>query len=122
MPEDRIRLHTILVYGNHGVTEAERSVGRPFEIDVELVLDLSTAGDTDDLGATADYGAICQAVRRANEAGPYRLLEAFATRIAKDILSGFPVRTVTIRVRKPHPPVGVLVEAAEVEITRSAPL
>lgn len=119
MAEDTIRLHNITVYGCHGVTEEERAVGRPFEIDIELACDLSAAGDTDDLGATIDYAAVCQSVRRVNDAGPYMLLEAFAARIANDILASFSVRQVTVRVRKPYPPVGALVEAAEVEITRS---
>jgi len=119
MSADRIRLHNITVYGCHGVTEAERAVERPFQVDVELVTDLSTAGTTDDLGATVDYAAVCEMVGRANEAGPYHLLEAFAERIAKNLLGHLPVSTVTVRVRKPHPPVGMLVEAAEVEITRT---
>ena len=119
MPEDKIRLRNITVYGHHGVAEAERAVGRPFEVDVELALDLTAAGESDDLGATVDYGAVSQLVHRINAAGPYLLLEAFATRIAKEILAGFPVRQVTVRVRKPRPPVDILVEAAEVEITRS---
>jgi dihydroneopterin aldolase len=119
VPEDRIRLRNITVYGRHGVTEEERAVGRPFEIDIELACDLSCAGETDDLGTTIDYAAICQTVHRVNEAGPYMLLEAFAARMANDILVSFAVDQVTVRVRKPHPPVGVLVEAAEVEITRS---
>jgi dihydroneopterin aldolase len=119
MPSDKIRLLNITLYGCHGVTEAERAVGRPFQVDVEVAADLSTAGATDDLGATVDYAVVCELVRRANEAGPYRLLEAFAEQIAKSILGHLPVSEVTVRVRKPHPPVGLLVEVAEVEITRS---
>jgi dihydroneopterin aldolase len=119
MTEDRIRLHNITLYGRHGVSEEERAIGRPFEVDVELACDLSSAGETDDLGTTIDYAAVCQTVHRVNAAGPYMLLEAFAARIANDILASFAVRQVTVRVRKPHPPVGALVESAEVEITRS---
>jgi dihydroneopterin aldolase len=118
--EDRIRLHNISLYGCHGVSAAEQQVGRPFEVDVELVLDLGAAAETDDLGATVDYAAICEVVRTVHEAGPYRLLEAMAGRIAKEIVGSFPVQEVTVRVRKPHPPVGGVVGAAEVEITRSA--
>lgn len=120
MADDTIRLLDITVYGCHGVTEAERAVGRIFHVDVELRLDLSAAGETDDLGATVDYAAVCDTVRQVNEAGPYLLLEAFASRIAKEIIVRFPVRETTVRVRKPHPPVGTVVGAAEVEITRIA--
>lgn len=119
MTRDWIRLHDITVYGRHGVCAAEQEIGRPFEVDVEMALDLTAAGDSDDVGATVDYGAVCDLVRQVNEAGPYRLLEAFAARIAKGILSGFPVSEVRVRVRKPHPPVGLLVGASEVEIRRT---
>ena len=120
MARDWVRMHNIKLYGRHGVSAAEREIGRPFEVDVELAADLAQAGETDDLGATVDYNAVCETVRQAHEAGPYRLLEAFAERIAKDILDRFAVSEVTIRVRKPNPPVGSLVEAAEVEITRQS--
>ena len=120
MAQDKIRLHGITLYGCHGVSPAERQVGRPFEVDVELTLDLSQAAETDDLGVTVDYAAICKVVQSVHEAGPHRLLEAFAGQIAKQILEGFPVHQVTVRVRKPHPPVGALAGAAEVEITRAA--
>jgi len=120
MSRDRIRLSRISLYGCHGVTPAEREVGRPFEVDVELVLDLSAAADTDDLGATVDYAAVCDVVQRIHDAGPHLLLEAMAGRMAKEILGAFPIDEVTVRVRKPHPPVGSVVGAAEVEITRQA--
>ena len=120
MAKDKLRLHNISLYGCHGVTEAERQVGRPFEVDVELILDLSAAAQTDDLGAAVDYVEICDLVRSAHEAGPYRLLEALAGRIAKDVLDRFPAEEVTVRVRKPHPPAGSVIGAAEVEVTRPA--
>jgi dihydroneopterin aldolase len=120
MARDRIRVLNIALYGRHGVTEAEREVGRPFGVDAEMAVDASAAAESDDLGTTVDYGAVCEVVRGVHEAGPHRLLEAMAGRIAKEIVERFPVAEVTVRVRKPHPPVGVIVGAAEVEVTRSA--
>ena len=119
MAQDKIRVQGMILYGHHGVTDAEQAVGRTFEVDVELVLDLSTAAEKDDLSATVDYAVVCELVRRVNEAGPYRLLEAFAHRIAEQILLQFPVETVTVRVRKPHPPVGSAVGTVEIELTRA---
>lgn len=116
---DALGLRSIVVYGSHGVSEAERAVGRPFEVDVELALDLTEAGARDDLAATVDYAALAEIVRRVNEGGPYRLLETFAARIADQVLARFPVAEVRVRVRKPNPPVGSVVGAAEVEITRA---
>ena len=47
---DRILLENIRLEGRHGVHEEERAAPQPFEIDVELVLDLQPAGRADDLG------------------------------------------------------------------------
>ncbi len=121
MTGDCVRILNMLVYGQHGVSAEEQAVGRPFEIDVEMTLDLARAGEHDDLGATVDYGQVCRLIAEVNEGGPYRLLEAFAERIAKEVLTRFAVDEITVRVRKPHPPVGLLVEAAEVEIVRTNP-
>jgi dihydroneopterin aldolase len=119
MASDWIRLTDIALYGCHGVTPAERQVGRLFEVEVELKLDLGTAAETDDLRTTVDYVAVYEIVQRVHEAGPYQLLEAMAGRIANQIIAAFPVDEVTVRVRKPHPPVGGLVGAAEIEIRRN---
>ncbi len=117
---DYIRIAGLEVFGHHGVTAEEQAVGRAFSIDVEVRCDLREAGARDELTATVDYGAICQLVAEVNETGPYRLLEAFAERIAKEVLARFTVQDVTVRVRKPHPPVGLVVQATEVEITRGS--
>jgi len=119
MANDWIRLTDIALYGCHGVTQAERQVGRLFEVDVELRLDLAAAAETDDLGSTVDYLAVCEIARRVHEAGPYHLLEALGGRIANEVMSAFPVEEVIVRVRKPHPPVGGIVGEAEVEIVRN---
>ncbi len=120
---DRVRLLNILIYGRHGVSQEEQAAGRPFEVDVELRLNLAAASTTDDLAATVDYSQVCALAQTVSDAGPYRLIETFASRIAEEVLLKFPVTEVTVRVRKPHPAVGMLVGAAEVEITRrrSAP-
>ena len=119
MALDTVSLLNLVVYGYHGVSAEERVVSRPFEVDVEMRLDLRRAGESDDLDATVNYAEVGELVKQVNESGPFQLLEAFADRIAKQILSRYPVAEVTIRGRKPHPPVGLLVAAAQVEITRA---
>ena len=50
---------------------------------------------------------------------PCLLLEAVAERVAQGLLASFPLESVTVRVRKPSVPLGGVVAAAEVEITRA---
>ena len=55
---DRIRIEGMVFEGTHGVHEHEQRTPQPFEIDLELVLDLVPAGRTDDLDLTIDYSAV----------------------------------------------------------------
>jgi dihydroneopterin aldolase len=118
MASDKLSLLNLTVYGHHGVTAEEQAVGRPFQVDVEMRLDLRQAAESDDLTATVNYAEVAALVSQVNASGPFRLLETFADRIAKQVMAAWPVEEVIVRVRKPHPPVGLLVKAAQVEITR----
>jgi dihydroneopterin aldolase len=116
---DHLRLINMTFYGRHGVHAHERELGRTISVDVDLTLDLSAAGRSDDLAAGVDYSAVYAAVKEAEAAGPYHLLEALAEAIAGRLLQGFPeVEEVLVRARKREPSVGGWVESAEVEIVR----
>ena len=52
---DRIILTNLQLEGVHGVHDWERQAPQPWEVDVELVLDLAAAGRSDDLAATMFY-------------------------------------------------------------------
>ena len=54
---DRIVLHNIQLEGRHGYYDHELATPQPFEVDVELLLNLQPAGIDDDLEKTVDYGA-----------------------------------------------------------------
>ena len=69
--------------GVHGVLPEEQSRPQPFEVDVELEVDLEAAGESDDLDDTVDYSAVAEAVSRVVASERYQLLERLATRIAE---------------------------------------
>src|ERR687893_2894426 len=56
--EDRILLEGMVFHGRHGTLPAERELGQPFVVDLELRLDLRPAGLSDDLARTVDYGEV----------------------------------------------------------------
>jgi dihydroneopterin aldolase len=87
-------------------------------VDVELVLGLAPAGTSDDLAKTVDYGHVYEVVRRNVESASYRLLEAMAEAISREILDAFPVDEVAVRVRKPAVQLGGPLDYAGVEIRR----
>ena len=120
MTEDRIVLQGMLFYGHHGTLPAERELGQPFVVDVELHCDLRAAGVADDLDRTVDYGAVYRQVRAVVEGPPAGLTEAVAERIAAAILAEHGrVEAVRVRVAKPQVRLdgGVLAGSA-VEIVR----
>jgi dihydroneopterin aldolase len=116
---DRIVLSAMVFQGRHGVLEVEQRDAQPFEVDLEMALDLRPAGLDDDLEQTIDYAVAFEVVRRIVESTSYRLIEALAEAIAHEVLARFPTaREVTVRVRKPRVPIDGVLAWAGVEIVR----
>jgi dihydroneopterin aldolase len=120
---DRIALANMRFEGRHGVLDEERESTQPFEVDVELSLDLAPAGMSDDLRRTVDYREVFAIVRDTIEGPSRRLIESLAETIAARLLTGFAgagVAQVVVRVRKPKVNLPGSLDAASVEITRRA--
>ena len=92
---DRIVLSWMRFDGRHGVSDEERAEPQPFEVDVELYLDLQPAGIDDDLQKTVDYSQVFELCRDLVEATNFRLLETIAEGIAHEILVAHPVTRVS---------------------------
>jgi dihydroneopterin aldolase len=106
-------------HGRHGYYEHEQLEPQPFEVDVELRLNLQPAGVEDQLERTVDYGRVYEVARNVVESTTYRLLEAIAEAISHEILATFPaVDEVGVRVRKPAVVLGGPLAWAGVEIWR----
>ena len=104
--------------GRHGYYDHEMRMQQPFEVDVELVMNLQPAGIDDDLEQTVDYARVYEVTRQIVESTSFRLLEAIAEAISHEILSEFPVAEVGVRVRKPAVQLGGPLDHAGVEIWR----
>jgi dihydroneopterin aldolase len=118
---DRIIVDGMRFHGTHGVYEHEQVTPQPFEVDVELALNLQPAGLSDDLERTIDYSRVFDTCRQIVESTRYNLVEALAEAIAHEILAGFPADEVTVRVRKPAVDLGGPYRAVGVEIRRRRP-
>jgi dihydroneopterin aldolase len=116
--DDRIVLSNMRFNGRHGLYDEERAVVQPFEVDVELAVDLRSAGESDDLEQSVDYGPVYATVRRIVETESFRLLEAIAEAIGQALLADRRVTEVIVRVRKPNVRLGGPLDHAGVEITR----
>lgn len=93
----------MVFHGRHGVLPAERDLGQPFVVDIELRLDLRPAGNSDDLALTVDYGDLHHQAREIVEGKPFNLIETVAESISSMVLETYPsVEAVRVRVSKPH--------------------
>ena len=118
---DRIVLTNMRFEGTHGVLEEEHLAPQPFEVDVELHLDLAPAGQTDDLSKTADYRQAFEICRDTIEGPSCRLIETLTEKIAAGLLAAYEqvaVSEVVVRIRKPAVMLPGDLDSAAVEITR----
>jgi dihydroneopterin aldolase len=106
-------------YGYHGETEAERALGNRFHVDVEIRMDLSVAGRSDDIADTLDYSHAFALVRTVVEDQQYSLIEAIAARIAESLLTQAGIDSVKVRVGK-QPPIAGAIDRCSVIIERFA--
>ena len=115
---DLIELRGLRVSALCGALPEERERAQPFEVDLDLAVDLGPAGRTDALGDTVDYGAVCRDGAAAMLGEQFTLMEAMAQRIAEVVLAAGPVQFVDVTVRKLRPPVPQQLETSGVRIRR----
>ena len=112
-----VRLVNAVFYAHHGVMPEEHRVGRRFEVDIALDVDVRAAAAADDLALTVDYERLYHIARRVVTEQRVYLIERLAHLIAAEALDAFPAATAAaVTVRKPDPPVGGTVAHAEVTV------
>lgn len=102
---DKIFVKDLSFFAYHGVFDHEKENGQTFILNLVLEMDLSSAGKTDDLERTANYGIVYDIVKDVTVNQRFDLIEALAEAISRRVLDAFPrVAAVTVRVDKPMAP------------------
>ena len=114
---DQIIIRDLHLACRVGVTDAERATPQPIVAQLALQVDLTTAGNSDQLNDTVDYEQLTRRLLALAAEEPYALLERLATRISTVCLDFSRVTAVTVRLDKPSALRGAAAAAA-VEITR----
>jgi dihydroneopterin aldolase len=104
---DSIAITGIEVFAYHGVLASEKENGQLFLVDVELSVDLASAGASDDLAETIDYGLLAQRIHDVVASERWDLIERVATRVAETALDDARVGAVVATVHKPAAPIAV---------------
>jgi len=115
---DKIFFSGMSFYGFHGVYGAEAELGQRFMVDLELSIDLSRAGASDDLHDTVNYAEIFTCVQKVVEGERYNLVERLTTEVARQLLGHFPLVEVKVKVTKPNPPIKGHYEGVAIEMIR----
>ncbi len=112
---DAVFVEGIHLEAEVGVLDAEHGRTQPVLIDVELAIDLSASGISDDLADTANYASVADLVVEIVASKHHELLEHLADRIARGSLElDHRVQAATVTVRKLEPPVAMPVSATGV--------
>ncbi len=116
---DKIILPQMEFMACHGVFAAEKKHPQLFRVRLVMETDLMTAGVSDNLEDTINYGETYQTVKRLVEENCFNLIERLAAEIADMVLENKQVALVTVQVEKAAAEVmpGMVIPAC-VEITR----
>ena len=104
-PRWRVLVRGLRVQAEIGLLPQEQGVTQPLSVDVEVDLDAEVVTT---LADSVDYGGVAEDVRALAAAGPWRLVEHLAQRIAARVLMRPHAQAVTVRVLK----TGLLADAA----------
>ena len=119
MARDHIYVNGLRLMALVGVLPHERDALQPVQIDVDLEVDLSEAGVTDNLDDTANYGEISNAIAEVVRTSSDILLERLAARIADRVLHFDHVEVADVMVTKLRPPIPEDLVSSAVRIVRS---
>jgi len=119
MPPDVLRLRNMRFFAYHGLFPQEGELGQRFEVDLEIHRDFAAAGRSDQVEDTIDYQRVYQLVEEVVTRRRFKLVEALAEHLAQAVGQALAPVRLTVRVRKPHPPVAAHFDGVEVELQRS---
>ena len=108
-----LRVDTVI-----GVWEWERRIRQTLVMHVEMGVDISFAGETDDLSKTVDYKAVNDRVMSFPSKSEFKLVETLAEKISEIILKEFGVRWLKLTISKQGvlddvKDVGIIIERGE---------
>jgi len=116
---DVIEIRGLRALGIIGLNPEELDRAQPFEIDFDVVADLTAAGTSDKLDDTLDYGALVARAEAVVTGERHQLIERVAQRIAETLLADPKAIEVRVTVRKLRPPLANHVETTAVTVHRS---
>ncbi len=116
----KIRINNLKFFTKNGVLKEERVLGQQLEVDVELTMDITKAGKTDDVADTVSYAEVNDQIALRLQRDSFDLIEAVASAILDDIeaVHGGKLQKAMIRIRKYSVPMPGIFDNIEIEMER----
>lgn len=116
--DSTLTLKALQYHAGHGFYEEEREEGNDFEVDLTFKVDLSPAGEEDDLSKTINYEEAEKLVREVMHGPPQKLIETLTLNIGELLFTRFPeVSHLAVSVRKLNPQLKTTTNYSEVTMT-----
>lgn len=117
---DKIRINNIKFWTYNGVLSEEQKLGQPIAIDLELRLDLSISGKSDDLTQTVNYAEVFQMIMELVKSRNFQLIEALAHTILDEIGQRWQeqLHSALICVHKHYVPMPGIFDDVEIEMEK----
>jgi dihydroneopterin aldolase len=98
---DLIRVVDLEVFAHIGVPDEERRKAQRLLISLEISVEsFSHAAGTDHLARTVDYYEVTQRAKAITSERERKLLETLAEEMALDLLKTFPIKKITLEIKK----------------------
>ncbi|MGX7023262.1 dihydroneopterin aldolase [Vagococcus hydrophili] len=116
----KIRINNLKFFTKNGVLKEERVLGQQLEVDVELTMDITKAGKTDDVADTVSYAEVNDQIALRLQRDSFDLIEAVASAILDDIeeVHGEKLQKAMVRIRKYSVPMPGIFDNIEIEMER----
>ena len=98
---DKVFIKDLEVEAAIGVYDWEREVRQLISINLEMNFNTKKAGRSDRIDDALNYKNISKCIIELTESSKSKLIESLAQKIAKTVLSEFPVSSVIVTVEKP---------------------
>lgn len=116
---DKIEIRDLECFCHHGVLKEENILGQKFLVSATLYMDTSKAGKADDLEFSVDYAAVAHFIHETMANTEYKLLEAVAELLAREVLLRYQeLEAVKISIKKPWAPILLPMDTVAVTIKR----
>ena len=98
---DLIRVIDLEIFAHIGVPDAERRDAQRLLVSLVMSMDsFSPAASTDNLVWTLNYDDVIERVKNLTAKRPRKLLESLAEEMAFDLLKTFPIKQITLEIKK----------------------